>query len=142
MNPVRVLVAEDNEDHLFLTLRAIRAAGGNGVEVEGVRDGEEALDYVFQRGRYQDRPLPNLIFLDLRMPKVDGLAVLEQLKRDEQRSAIPVVVLTSSERAEDVEATYKLGGNSFVTKPVEAIAASLREIAGYWTGVSALPAMT
>lgn len=141
MNPVRVLVAEDNEDHLFLTVRAIRAAGGQGVEVEGVRDGEEALDYVFQRGRYQDRALPNLIFLDLRMPKVDGLGVLEQIKSDTARSAIPVVVLTSSERTEDIETTYRLGGNSFVTKPVESMAASLRGIADYWTGVSSLPAL-
>lgn len=139
MKQVRILVAEDNEDHLFLTIRAIRQAGGTTVEVEGVRDGQEALDYVHRRGAFENRERPHVIFLDLRMPKLDGLEVLEEIKSDAELRDIPVVVLTSSDRQEDVDATYRLGGNSFVTKPAGALGSGLHAVAHYWTKLTALP---
>lgn len=139
---VRVLVAEDNEDHLFLTTRALQQTNhGLRLEVEGVRDGEEALDYVYRRGRFENAERPHLMLLDLKMPKVGGLEVLEQLKADPELRAIPVVVLTSSDRPEDIHETYSLGANSYVTKPVtpNGMREGLREITDYWMHVAAIP---
>lgn len=138
---VRILVADDNEDHLFLTVRALRDVEGVHLEVDTVADGEEALDYVYKRGRFGDRPRPHLILLDIKMPKVNGLEVLEKVKADPDLKAIPTVVLSSSERPEDIEATYQLGGNSFVTKPVSiaGLRDGLRGVSTYWTQLSSLP---
>jgi CheY-like chemotaxis protein len=140
-DPLRVLVAEDDEDHLFLTVRALRSVEGVEIEVDTVRDGEEALDYVHQRGRFANRPRPHLILLDLKMPRVSGLEVLGALKADEELRTIPIVVLTSSDRPEDVQATYRLGGNSYVTKPVglSGLHQGLAEVSTYWTAVASLP---
>ena len=143
MTVKRVLVAEDNEDHLFLTVRALRDVEGVHLEVETVRDGAEALEHVFGRQGEPEsaRALPHLILLDLKMPKVDGFQVLERLKSHERLRTIPIVVLTASDRVEDIQETYRLCGNSYVTKPANA--ASMREglagITHYWTGLSALP---
>jgi CheY-like chemotaxis protein len=138
---VRILVADDNEDHRFLTVRALRDVEGVILEVETVSDGEEALDYVYRRGRYTSSQRPHLILLDLKMPKVNGLEVLEQVKADPDLRSIPTVVLTSSERPEDIDETYRLGGNSYVTKPVSM--AGLREglqgVSAYWTRLASLP---
>ena len=141
MKQVRVLVAEDNEDHRFLTMRALRDVEGVRIDVEGVRNGEEALAYVYRQGEYADKPLPHVIFLDLRMPKVNGLEVLEKIKEDADLACIPVVVLTSSDRAEDVDAAYRLGTNSYVRKPGSAddLRRGLRGMADYWTAGSVLP---
>lgn len=144
MKQVRVLVAEDNEDHRFLTMRALRDVKGVRIDVEGVRDGEEVLAYVQQQGAYKGKPLPHVIFLDLRMPRLSGLEVLERLKGDPALACIPVVVLTSSDRAEDVDAAYRLGTNSYVTKPSLGtdLQAGLRKVADYWTARSELPECT
>jgi len=142
LKSVRVLVAEDNEDHLFLTTRALQATNHDlRLEVQGVRDGEEALDYFYRRGKYKDASRPHIVLLDLKMPKVSGLEVLEKLKADPELRSIPVVVLTSSDRPEDVEATYRRGGNSFITKPVspQGMRDGLRELTDYWMKFSALP---
>jgi CheY-like chemotaxis protein len=138
---VRVLVAEDNEDHLFLTVRALRDLEGVRLEVETVRDGEEALDFLYHRGRFEGRELPHLILLDLKMPKVNGLEVLEQLKGDDLLRTIPTVVLSSSERPEDVSETYRLGGNCYVTKPGSAagLRDGLRRMGQCWTSLASLP---
>ena len=139
---VRVLVAEDNEDHLFLTTRALEQTNhGLRLEVQGVRDGEEALDYFYRRGKYENAERPHLLLLDLKMPKVDGLEVLERLKSDPELRSVPVVVLTSSDRPEDIEETYRRGGNSYVTKPVtpNGMRDGLREITDYWMNVAAIP---
>lgn len=138
---VRVLVAEDNEDHLFLTVRALRDHNdGVSIEVDAVTDGEEALDFVYRRGRFEDRPRPHLILLDVKMPKVTGLEVLEQLKRDPDLRSIPVIMLTSSDRPEDIEMAYRLGTNSYVTKQGGLnLADGVADLAEYWTERSALP---
>jgi CheY-like chemotaxis protein len=137
MNQVRVLVAEDNPDHRFLLIRALRSVPDRTVNVDGVSDGEEALDYLLGQGSFSDRELPHLVFLDLRMPKVSGLEVLHRVKSDEALSHIPVVVLTSSTRVEDVDSAYRAGGNSYVPKPPGA--AALREVAEYWLRTALLP---
>ena len=138
---VRVLVVEDNEDHLFLTVRALRDLEGVRLEVDTVRDGEEALDFLYRRNRFEGRELPHLILLDLKMPKVNGLEVLEQLKSDEELRQIPTVMLSSSERPEDINETYRLGGNCYVTKPGSAsgFRDGLRRMGQYWTALASLP---
>jgi CheY-like chemotaxis protein len=109
--------------------------------VDAVADGEEALDFIYARGRFADRPLPHLILLDLKMPKVNGLEVLAQVKADNNLSAIPIVVLSSSERPEDIDAAYRLGSNCYVAKPVggAGLMAGLRRIAEYWARLALLP---
>jgi CheY-like chemotaxis protein len=139
---LRVLVAEDNEDHLFLTKRALEQTNTTvHLEVAGVRDGEEALDFFYRRGKHEGAERPHLVLLDLKMPKVNGLEVLQKLKSDPELRSIPVVVLTSSDRPEDVEAAYREGTNSYVTKPVSpsGMRDGLREITDYWMQVAALP---
>jgi two-component system response regulator len=134
-------VADDNEDHLFLTVRALREVPGVELEIETASDGQEALDAVYQRGRYGGSRPPNLILLDIKMPKLNGLEVLERIKSDERLRKIPIVVLTSSERPEDVDATYRLGGNSYVTKPSTGagMREGLRRVSSYWTALASLP---
>ena len=138
---VRVLVAEDNEDHRFLTVRALRQAGGEGVSVEAVGDGEQALDFLYRRHGYEDRERPHLIVLDLKMPRLSGLQVLEAVKADEGLRSIPVVVLTSSDLARDVNDAYRLGTNSFVTKPAGTeVLKGLLAVGEYWLGgMTSLP---
>lgn len=141
MKRVRVLVADDNEDHLFLTVRALREVDGVHLEIETVRDGEQALDYVHRRNAYAGKPLPHLVLLDIKMPKVDGLQVLKELKETPELRAIPTVVLSSSERPEDVDETYRLGGNSYVTKPSSSsgLREGLRRLGAYWAGLVSFP---
>jgi CheY-like chemotaxis protein len=114
-----ILLAEDNANDVELTLAAFR---GNHVanEVVVVRDGAEALDYLFRRQRFagRDTDNPGLILLDLKMPKVDGIEVLRQVKSDPGLKTIPVVMLTSSREEQDVVRSYDLGVNAYVVKPV------------------------
>ena len=139
--PVRILIAEDDADHRFLTVRALRDLRGIDVEIDTVADGAEALDYVHGRHPFTDRQLPHLLLLDIKMPKVDGLAVLREVKSDPQLRTIPAVVLSSSDRPEDIATAYELGGNSFVTKPATAsgFREGLRQLGEYWAGLASLP---
>lgn len=137
MKQLRVLLAEDDPDHRFLTSLALESSDGVDVRVDAVVDGAEALDYLYRRGTYEAQQAPNLVILDLRMPKVSGMEVLAQVKDDPDLQNIPVVVLTGSERPEDVAETYRLGGNSFVTKPVGLV--GLEEVTSYWTVRASLP---
>jgi two-component system response regulator len=140
-SPVRILIAEDDADHRFLTIRALRDLRGVDVEIETVADGAEALDYVHGRHPFADRQLPHLLLLDIKMPKVDGLAVLREVKNDPQLRMIPAVVLSSSDRPEDIATAYELGSNSFVTKPATAsgFREGLRQLGEYWAGLASLP---
>jgi len=123
MNPneVEILLVDDSQDDIDLTLHALRAENlANHVFV--ARDGEEALDFLFCRGAYVqrsfDRP-PKLVLLDLKMPKVDGMEVLKQVKSDARTKTIPVVLMTSSREERDMVTGYNLGVNSYLQKPVD-----------------------
>lgn len=141
MKQVRVLIADDNEDHLFLTVRALREVDGVHLEIDTVRDGEQALDFIHRRGEYVGKSLPHLVLLDIKMPKVDGLEVLKELKGTPELKAIPTVMLSSSERPEDVDATYRLGANSYVTKPSNSsgLRDGVRRLGAYWAGLVSFP---
>jgi len=117
----RILLVEDNPDDVMLTLRAFRKSSFK-VKVDVVNDGEQALDYLFRRGAYAERPAdeePTVILLDLKLPKVDGLEVLRQVKGDARTQLLPVIILTSSNEQEDRLRGYRLGVNSYIRKPVD-----------------------
>jgi CheY-like chemotaxis protein len=116
-----ILLVEDNKDDETLTLRALKKSNIMN-EVVVVRDGAEALDFLFVRGAHADRDptiLPQVVLMDLNLPKLSGLNVLKQLRADERTRMLPVVVLTSSKEDEDIIESYKLGANSYIRKPVE-----------------------
>jgi two-component system response regulator len=121
LDPIDILLVEDNPQDAELTIRALRGRGlANRLLVVG--DGAEALDFVFCRGRYTDRQMthpPKVILLDVRLPKLNGLEVLREIKADPRTHSIPVVMVTSSQEDPDVKAAYELGANSYVVKPVE-----------------------
>jgi two-component system response regulator len=135
-NIVEILIVEDTEQDLELALRALRKANlTNRIQI--VRDGEEALDFLFCKGAYTDRKIengPKVILLDLKLPKIDGLEVLKQIKSDPRTQAMPVVVLTSSKEQNDVVESYRLGVNSYIVKPVnfEGFAKAVQELGMYW----------
>ena len=131
-----ILLVEDNPSDAELTLRALK---DNNIanDITLVEDGEQALDYIFCRGRFESEEecrSPKLIILDLKLPKIDGLEVLKQIKSHEKTRAIPVVVLTSSQHETDVVTSYKLGVNSYIVKPVEfdKFVAAVRQLGMYW----------
>ena len=131
-----ILLVEDNPDDEALTLRALKK---NNIlnTVVVARDGAEALDYLFGQGQYQKRDLsnaPQLILLDLKLPKVDGLEVLQQLRANERTRHYPVVVLTTSNEDRDIITSYQLGANSYIRKPVDfsQFIEAVRQLGLYW----------
>jgi CheY-like chemotaxis protein len=140
---IDILLVEDNPDHVMLTKRVLEDYGvTNKIYVVG--DGAEALDFIYHRGKYSDghnAPRPGLILLDIKLPKVDGFEVLKQLKSHPDYGSIPVVVLTTSSRDEEVARGYAEGANSYVTKPVkfDEFAEKIRNIGLYWGLISSLP---
>ena len=138
----RILLAEDNLDDIELTLRVL-AEYHLANKVDVVRDGVETLDYLFRRGRFADRPPgnPALILLDNKMPRVDGLEVVRQVKADERLKTIPVVMLTSSREQGDLFKSYELGVNAYVIKPVDFydFVNAVRELGGFWGIVNEPP---
>ena len=138
---VDILLAEDSEADGEMTLRALRKNNLSN-EVIWVRDGAEALDFIFGRGQYQQRHRrPKLILLDIKMPKVDGIEVLRQIKKNEETKTIPVVIMTSSAEDRDVIESYQLGVNSYVVKPVEfeQFMDTVSKLGYYWTLVNRVP---
>ena len=133
---VEILLVEDNPNDEELTRHAFKKYNlSNRLQV--VRDGEEALDFLFGRGDYSERDLgqtPRVILLDLKLPKVDGLEVLRQVKADPRTHHIPVVVLTSSREERDILSGYDRGANSYIVKPVdfEQFTEAVREVGMYW----------
>lgn len=133
---VEILLVEDNRDDEELTLLTLEENHiANAIQV--ARDGAEALDYLFGTGQYDGRDVmrqPNLILLDIKLPKVSGLEVLRAIKRDERTRKIPVVVLTSSREEPDVAASYTLGANSYIVKPVDfdKFKDTVRQLGFYW----------
>ena len=141
-----ILLVEDNEDHAELVRRSFH---DNHVAnaIHHVKDGEEALDYLFRRGVYADQantPMPNLILLDLRLPKVDGIEVLKEIKASEIHKSIPVVVLTSSSSERDIARAYANHANSYLVKPVdfEKFTKMMKDLGYYWLAWNKNPLQT
>ncbi|MEW6113142.1 MAG: response regulator [Thermodesulfobacteriota bacterium] len=131
-----ILLVEDNEDHAEIVMRSFMASQSDH-SIQHVTDGETALDYLLRRGEYSDpqkSPIPKLILLDLRLPKVDGLEVLKEIKQTEELRGIPVVILTSSQAGNDVKMAYSYYANSYVVKPLdfEKLTELMQDLATYW----------
>lgn len=142
-HPVDILIVEDSAEDLELALRALRKAD-LASRVEVARDGEDALDFLFRTGPHAGRPaehVPSVVVLDLKLPKVDGLEVLQRMKADERTRTIPAVVLTSSSESTDITRSYELGVNSYVVKPVNSdqFSAAVRQLGLYWMVLNQRP---
>lgn len=141
--PIEILLVEDNPDELELTLTALKESNlVNPLHV--ARDGAEALEFLFAEGRYADRadaPPLKLVLLDLKLPLVDGIEVLHRVKSDARTRRVPIVVLTSSREESDLVASYDLGVNSYIVKPVDIdqFVESISEIGMYWMVLNERP---
>ena len=138
-----ILLVEDNPDDELLTRRALKK-NNIGNEVVVARDGAEALDYLFGTGVYEGRDLgvmPQVILLDLKLPKVDGLEVLKRLRSDRRTSLLPVVILTSSKEQQDLVDGYGYGANSYIRKPVDfaQFIEAVRQLGLYWLVLNETP---
>jgi two-component system response regulator len=143
MNIRHILLVEDNPDDVKLTLRALEKSKiANRVEIAS--DGVEALDYLFGRGKYSGRDIsvkPQVILLDLKMPKMDGLEVLQRIRSDEKTKLLPVVILTTSIEDRDRIESYKLGVNSYIRKPVDfnQFVDAVQQLGLYWLVINEAP---
>jgi len=143
MEDKMMLIVEDNPDDEALTIRALKKNNiGNRLVV--VRDGAEALDFLFCTGTYADRDphdLPQTILLDLKLPKIDGLEVLKRIRADERTSLLPVVILTSSKEEQDLLQSYRNGANSYIRKPVDfnEFLEAARQLGLYWLVLNKVP---
>ncbi len=136
INQVEVLLVEDNMHDAEMTIRSLKKVNLANNLVH-VRDGEEALDFIFAQGKFAGRDIdngPKVILLDIKMPKIDGIEVLRQLKSRESSKTIPVVIMTSSKEEQDIISSYELGVNSYVVKPVdfEGFAKAVSQLGMYW----------
>jgi CheY-like chemotaxis protein len=138
----RILMVEDDPKDVELTLTALEEYNLAN-EVVVTRDGEEALDFLYQRGKFASRENgnPAVLLLDLKLPKVDGLEVLQQVKSDDKLKLIPVVILTSSHEERDMVASYKLGVNAYVVKPVDfhEFVNAIKELGAFWAVINEPP---
>ncbi len=138
-----ILLVEDNPDDVELTLRALKQYNVKN-EITVVRDGADALDYLFATGAYTDRDkvaLPAVVLLDLKLPKIDGLEVLQRMRGDERTKLVPVVILTSSREEQDIINSYRFGANSYVRKPVDfnQFIEAARQLGLYWLVINEPP---
>lgn len=138
-----ILLVEDNADDELLTLRAIKKNNIRN-EVLVAHDGAEALDYLFGMGSHADRvtrDLPQVVLLDLKLPKVSGLEVLERIRTDDRTKLLPVVILTSSKEEQDLINGYRLGANSYIRKPVDFVkfTEAVRQLGLYWLVLNEAP---
>lgn len=143
IHDIEILLVEDSIEDANLVMRSLRK-NNLGNSIVHLKDGVEALDFVFARGQYADRKIedrPKLILLDLKMPKVDGLQVLREIKSDDRTKTIPVVIMTSSREDRDLIESYKLGVNGYVVKPVafDNFAKAVAELGIYWLLVNQSP---
>ena len=141
--PLHILLVEDNEAHAELVIRGMRDQQVAN-RIHHVIDGEQALDYLFMRGAYGNRdknPRPNLILLDLRLPRIDGLEVLKTIKTTPDLLRIPVVILTSSDAESDIARSYDYHANSYVVKPLEfkKFTQLMKDLGFYWLGWNTKP---
>ena len=138
-----ILLVEDNPDDEALTLRAFKKNNITN-EVVVMHDGVQALDYLFCRGNYADRDphtLPQIMLLDLKLPRIDGLEVLKQIRSHEKTKLLPVIILTSSKEEKDIIESYKLGANSYIRKPVDytQFAQAIKHLGLYWLILNIYP---
>ncbi len=138
-----ILLVEDNPDDEALTLRALRKSNIAN-EVVVARDGVEALDYLFATGAYEGRDpgvMPQVVLLDLKLPRLDGLEVLRRMRADERTRLLPVVVLTTSSEQRDIVGSYSLGANSYIRKPVDFVrfADAVQQLGLYWLLMNEAP---
>ncbi|OGS23628.1 MAG: two-component system response regulator [Elusimicrobia bacterium RIFOXYB2_FULL_48_7] len=142
MNEIEILLVEDNPSDAELAIRSLKKQNLAN-NLVWLKDGAEALDFLFSQGKYagQLNNKPKIILLDLRLPKVDGMEVLKKIKSDEKTKTIPVIVLTSSKQDRDIVESYKLGVNSYVSKPVEfeEFAKMVSQLGLYWLLVNKVP---
>lgn len=138
--PIEILLVEDNPGDVRLTREALKE-GKVYSNLHTVKDGVEAMEFLRRQGKFKDAPRPDIILLDLNLPKKDGREVLEEIKTDDQLKRIPVVVLTTSKAEEDVLKTYNLHANCYVTKPVdlEKFMVVVKSIDVFWLTVVTLP---
>jgi CheY-like chemotaxis protein len=143
MNTKNILLVEDNPDDVQLTLRALKK---NKImnDVVVVQDGVEALDYLFGTGKYAGRDtkvLPQVVLLDLKMPRMDGHEVLQRIRKDERTKLLPIVVLTTSSEDRDRVESYKVGANSYIRKPVDfnQFAEAVQQLGLYWLVLNEAP---
>ncbi|OAM52066.1 two-component system response regulator [Methylovorus sp. MM2] len=145
LQPVSILLAEDSPTDAEMTMRALKKIGLTN-EVVWVKDGQEVLDYIFRVGDYANRSKkePKLILLDLKMPKIDGIEVLQRLKASDTAKMIPIVMLTSSAEEQDIVRSYALGVNSYLVKPVEfdKFVEEVSKVGCYWTILNKIPEFT
>ena len=143
MNEIEILLVEDDPNDVELTLRVLRKNNlANKIHIAG--DGEEALDFLFCRGKFSDRHFdnpPKVVFLDLKLPKLNGLEVLRELKKDPRTQPIPVVVMTSSREQRDLVDGYRLGVNSYIQKPIDfgEFQAVIKDLGYYWLVLNQRP---
>ncbi|MEW6379288.1 MAG: response regulator [bacterium] len=140
---ISILMADDDQDDCLLVKNAF-AANRIANSLHFVEDGEELMDYLYRRGNYSDIaafPLPALILLDLNMPKKDGREALREIKADPNLRSIPVIILTTSEREEEIFRSYDMGANSFITKPVtfQGLVEAMKALSRYWFEIVELP---
>lgn len=137
---IRILLVEDNPGDVELMLESLHGQSGR-YDLSVTRDGAEALDYLRQEGEFADAPRPDLIFLDLNLPRVNGHEVLAAIKSDETLRSIPVVIITTSRADRDVSASYRLHANAYVTKPVDlrGFVQAIQRTASFWTETARLP---
>jgi len=140
---VEILLVEDNMDDAEMTIRALRKKNLSN-RLTHLTDGEEALNFLFGKGKFEGRDInykPKLILLDLKMPKIDGMEVLEKVKSNSETKKIPVVVLTSSKEDPDLKKCYELGANSYIVKPVEfeSFINAVSELGLYWMLLNQVP---
>jgi len=143
LDPIDILLVEDNPHDAELTIRALKKRNfANRLFV--VEDGADALDFIFCRGRYAERDMahpPKVVLLDVKLPKLNGLEVLREIKADQRTRPIPVVMVTSSREDPDIRTAYELGANSYVVKPVEfdAFMEAMSHLGFYWLLVNQTP---
>lgn len=140
MNNQPILLVEDNPDDEALAIRAFKKSNMSN-EIVVARDGEQALNYLFDKQRLDAKELPSVVLLDLNLPKIDGLEVLRQIRSNPSTKRLPVVILTSSKHEEDLIEGYNLGANSYVRKPVDfnEFVTAVSQLGVYWLLLNELP---
>lgn len=144
MKPPKILLVEDNADEEALAMAAFARAGLDTARFFVVRDGQEAVDYLFGEGKHAQRnssDLPQVVFLDINLPKLSGLEVLKRIRQDSRTLTLPVVMLTSSEEPQDVHESYRMGANSFIRKAfsLKTFVSDIKAMQGYWLKLNLVP---